>query len=188
MTFPNMITLTRILLTPVFMVCFLVPFPMGKLISLAIVVVSEISDVLDGYLARKYNSVTNMGKLIDPLADNLFHFSAFLCFLVLGYAEIWMVAIVFYRETIVSWIRVIAASQDKIVGARVSGKFKAWTQAMTIITVVALVAFESQGIVWVETKKISFWFMCVVTLSTLGSGIDYFYVHWEYIKASFKEK
>lgn len=187
MNLPNILTIFRIALSPVFMVFFLWGTPTTRIIALCIVFVSEWTDLLDGYLARKYKLVTDVGKLLDPLADRLFRFSIFLCFLVQGYAEIWMVAIFFYRDAIVSWLRTIAASQNQILAARLSGKLKALSQAAATFFIILLVTIND----WTPVphlQTISYSLMVMTTVITLYSGIEYFWANTVVIKTAFIEK
>ncbi|WP_372370887.1 CDP-diacylglycerol--glycerol-3-phosphate 3-phosphatidyltransferase [Candidatus Uabimicrobium sp. HlEnr_7] len=187
MNLPNMLTLFRIGLSPVFMVFFLWGTPTTRIVALCIVFISEWTDLLDGYLARKYKLVTDVGKLLDPLADRLFRFSIFLCFLVQGYAEIWMVAIFFYRDSIVSWLRTIAASQNQILAARMSGKLKALAQAAATFFIILLVTIND----WTPVPHlttISYSLMIMATVVTLYSGIEYFWANATVIKTAFMDK
>ena len=71
MNIPNKISLTRICLMPIFILCFLLNFPGSKFVALGIFIIAAISDAVDGHIARKYNMVTNLGKFLDPIADKL---------------------------------------------------------------------------------------------------------------------
>ena len=181
MNLANFITAIRIFLGPVFIYCFLAESPTFKIAAFVIIIVSEISDIMDGYLARKYQAVTTVGKLLDPLADSIFRFSVFLAFLVSGYAQIWMVAIIFYRDSVVSWIRAVAASRNKIVSARTSGKIKAWVQGIAAVAIVALAAGNWWSVS--DLKEISFWLMTIATIVTAASGCDYFIANYECLRS-----
>ncbi|MBW7874532.1 MAG: CDP-diacylglycerol--glycerol-3-phosphate 3-phosphatidyltransferase [Candidatus Cloacimonetes bacterium] len=133
------ITLFRIVLAPFFVYCFMKGVAgsiMLLWISLMIATVSEISDALDGILARRLNLVTDMGKVLDPLADSLSRMSAFLAFCGAGLVPVWMILVFFYRDSFVSTLRTLAASQNLILGARNSGKIKAIVQAVCIFGVI----------------------------------------------------
>jgi len=113
------ITLFRIVLAPFFVYCFMKGVAgsiMLLWISLMIATVSEISDALDGILARRLNLVTDMGKVLDPLADSLSRMSAFLAFCGAGLVPVWMILVFFYRDSFVSTLRTLAASQNLILG------------------------------------------------------------------------
>jgi CDP-diacylglycerol--glycerol-3-phosphate 3-phosphatidyltransferase len=182
MNLPNAITSIRIVLGPVFIVFFLVDNVYCKLASLVIVIGCEISDLLDGYVARKYNSVTTIGKLLDPLADSLCRFSMFLAFFALGYAQLWMLLVFFYRDSIVAWVRTIAATKSVIVSSRTSGKIKAWFQGVTIIAIVSL-ATLNYWIPVAHINSISFAMMTVTAVVTAYSGVDYFLSNLKVIRS-----
>lgn len=187
MNLPNTLTVFRIFLSPVFMVFFLWGTPTTRIIALCIVFVSEWTDLLDGYLARKYKLVTDVGKLLDPLADRLFRFSIFLCFLKLGYAEMWMVVIFFYRDSLVSWLRTIAASQNLILAARYSGKLKALFQAAATFFIILLVTISDYTTV-PHLQTIIYSLMLMATIVTIYSGIEYFSANYQIIKTAFAGK
>ena len=138
MKLPNILTLCRLLGAPLFLWAFLDDAPHAKWIALALVIAFELTDFADGYLARRLKQVSQLGKIIDPLADSVSRFTVFLAFLVEGYASVWAIALIFYRDSIVSTVRILAASLGVIVSARWSGKLKAITQAGAIIAIVGL--------------------------------------------------
>ncbi len=92
---PNLLSLIRLLLVPVFVLLFLG----GKTVAAAIVFIfSGLTDVLDGYIARKYNCISNIGKVLDPLADKLTQFSAFICLYITELVPLWMPVVYFVKE------------------------------------------------------------------------------------------
>ena len=111
MNLPNLLSLSRILLTPIFCICFATSHrqaegaEVGMLWTLLAVfllaLAFEVTDLLDGFLARRWQQTTNLGKVIDPLADSFARFSVFLCFLWAGYAELWMVLVIFWRDIVI---------------------------------------------------------------------------------------
>jgi CDP-diacylglycerol---glycerol-3-phosphate 3-phosphatidyltransferase len=187
MTLSNKITLLRVSLCPVFVVFFLSHGVVYKIIALIIVILSEISDALDGYLARKRNQLTLLGKLFDPYADSLFRYTSFLCFT--GYVfndhsliPVWMVVLIFYRDSTIWLLRTIAASQDFILSARISGKIKAILQAIAILLIMLLIIITEFGFN-VFLGQISYYAMLLVTIFTLISGIEYIIANWKLIKS-----
>ena len=187
MNLPNSLTIFRILISPLFMVFFIMDTPTTKIIALSILFISEWTDLLDGYIARKYQLVTDVGKLLDPLADNLFRFSIFLCFLVKGHAPLWMIAVFFYRDSMVSWLRTIAASQNLILAARTSGKIKALSQAAATFFIVLLVTIHDFYKI-PHLATINYSLMLMATLVTLYSGLEYFYANSHVLKQAFNKK
>lgn len=96
MSIPNIISIIRILLVPVFCVTYFMPGL--RILSLVVLIFSGLSDVADGYIARKYNSVTDLGKVLDPFADKLFNMSAVACFCIDGKIGFWILAFVVAKE------------------------------------------------------------------------------------------
>jgi CDP-diacylglycerol--glycerol-3-phosphate 3-phosphatidyltransferase len=200
MNLPNSITAVRVVLSPVFVAfwytggMFPEPAPNGWLVgALVVVVLAEASDLLDGWLARRWRIVTNIGKLLDPFADTMFRFTAFLCFLASGLAEIWMVAIIFYRDIMVAVLRNVGVLSNVVIAARWSGKLKAVVQGTVVNLIIALIVITQiagwqPG--WVKEQTmltVSWWLMLAATLVTLFSGIEYIRGNWPLLM-SIREK
>lgn len=179
------ITVFRICIAPVFVLLFVLSEGSSKPLlwsSLFIAVLIEISDAIDGEVARRCNHVTDIGKIIDPLADSLSRMSCFLAFMKLGYVHVAMVLIFFYRDSIVSTIRILAASNRHILGARISGKIKAVAQAIAIFGVMLTLIANAHGIsLYFATETIVFVFMLFAVLVTLYSLIDYIWANRRFI-------
>jgi CDP-diacylglycerol---glycerol-3-phosphate 3-phosphatidyltransferase len=133
---PNTLTLSRIFLTPLLVVVLLTRIEGKEIYGALIFTVAALTDVLDGYFARKRNQVTNVGKLLDPIADKLLVTSAFISLVELNLAPAWMVVIIVGREFAVSGIRSIAASQGYIMPANWYGKTKTAVQVLTIVVLI----------------------------------------------------
>src|SRR6056297_2366443 len=115
MTIPNYLTLVRLALAPVFIAVYVTGGTPAAVAALAVAVTFEITDLLDGYIARSYNQVSSIGKLIDPMADSISRFSVFLAFVTEQSVQkdpwpVLLVAMIFYRDAIVAYIRIFAAS------------------------------------------------------------------------------
>ena len=129
MNLPNKLTMGRILAIPVFIVVFL----MGYNYAAAVIfILAALTDMLDGHIARKYNLVTNFGKLMDPLADKLLVMSALLCLVQVGDVAGWMVIVILGREFIITGMRQVAAAQGIVIAAGTTGKIKTITQMIAI--------------------------------------------------------
>ncbi|MFA5729263.1 MAG: CDP-diacylglycerol--glycerol-3-phosphate 3-phosphatidyltransferase, partial [Candidatus Neomarinimicrobiota bacterium] len=111
--YPNLLTLFRILLTPLFLYFLFNRYRFFEILALLIFVVASVTDVYDGYIARKYSSVTKMGKFLDPLADKILMSAAFISFVVLDLIPLWMVILVILRDFIVTGIRILMNSQNQ---------------------------------------------------------------------------
>ncbi|MFP4056439.1 MAG: CDP-diacylglycerol--glycerol-3-phosphate 3-phosphatidyltransferase [Candidatus Brocadiia bacterium] len=171
----NQITLFRLALGPLFVAVFILGGTTGYVLALIVAVLVEATDFLDGYLARAKREISDFGKLVDPMADSLARFSVFLCFLWGGYAHLWMVALLFYRDFVVAYMRIAAAHAGMVMAARLSGKLKAVTQAVAIIAILILIVATPAGDPErVEaTRRTAHWLMGLVVLVTVWSGIDY---------------
>lgn len=138
MNLPNKITIFRVSMIPIFLFLLLVPnIPNGKYFALAVFIIACLSDALDGYIARRFNLVTNFGKFMDPLADKLLVCSALICFIELGTVPAWIVIIVIAREFIISGFRLVASDNGLVIAASNWGKFKTAAQMIMCILFIA---------------------------------------------------
>lgn len=126
---PNQLTIGRVLAIPVFIVLLMIGW---RVAATVIFILAAFTDMLDGKIARKYNLVTNFGKLMDPLADKLLTMSAFVCFVGLGDIPAWMVIVILGREFIITGMRQVAAAEGIVIAAGWSGKIKTVCQMIAI--------------------------------------------------------
>jgi CDP-diacylglycerol--glycerol-3-phosphate 3-phosphatidyltransferase len=174
MTTASRITLVRVILIPVFMVCLLLAIGSDKLDSLRYVavgvfVVASLSDFLDGYIARHYNQVTDFGKFLDPLADKLLVTSALIIFVQWGRMPAWAVIIVVAREFAVTGLRLVAVQGGRVIAAGWSGKIKT---ASTLVGLIAMMLFTGSPVFdWIVT--------ILIVLTTVYSGVEYFVKNWD---------
>lgn len=150
----NLCTLARLGLAPVFVFLFLAdPDSLwGLVAATAVAILFEVTDGIDGKLARSRGEMTALGKVFDPFADSVARFSVFLAFYAhpSGYADLWMVFVFFYRDSTVSFLRILAAAKNHVMGARTSGKIKAWAQGIAILTTLGLSLFQRLGVLgWI---------------------------------------
>lgn len=138
MNLPNKLTILRIALVPFFIAAILLKFPMHYLAALAIFGAASLTDLFDGKIARKRNLVTNFGKFCDPVADKILVLSALVCFVQNGLCDAVLVIIVLFREFTVTSVRLMAASEGKVVAANIWGKAKTVSQITAIIIVFVL--------------------------------------------------
>lgn len=135
MNLPNKLTILRVLMVPVFVLFMLTDLggSFNHIIALVLFVVASLTDLLDGYLARKHHLVTNFGKFMDPLADKLLVCSALICFVANGQLPAWMVIVIIAREFIISGFRLIASDEGVVIAASYWGKVKTVVQIIMII-------------------------------------------------------
>lgn len=177
MNTPNKLTILRILLVPVFMVCLLLEqIPFHMLFALAIFIIASVTDLIDGKLARKNNQITNFGKLMDPLADKLLVTSALICFVSMGLANVWAVVLIIAREFLVTSIRLVAAGSGKVIAANIWGKIKTNSQ---IVAVVAVMLFSFLNLP-IFIGNIFVW---IAAAFTVISGITYWVQNKEFLSA-----
>ena len=128
---------------------------------------------LEGDL-RDAGQVSDLGKFIDPLADSVSRFTVFLCFLAQGFASVWVVAILFWRDSIVASLRILGATRGVIISARWSGKVKAWFQGTAIITTLVFCVWPDLfGLGWQDVPTLSQILCWIVAAYTFYSLVDY---------------
>lgn len=153
MNLPNKLTIFRVILIPFFVVLLLFDLTAyDKWIALAVFIIASLTDFLDGYIARKYNLVTNFGKFMDPLADKLLVCSAMICLVELARIPAWVVIVIIAREFIISGFRLVASDNGVVIAASYWGKFKTTFQILMICLMIAdlpSLALVTQIVMWV---------------------------------------
>ncbi len=192
---PNKLTVLRFCLVPVFMVFMMLPIndTVSRIVSAFLFIVTALTDMLDGKIARKHNLITDFGKFMDPLADKFMVFGAMLAILAKyhendAFRVTFMVAasIVILRELAVTSIRLVANSASGVViAASMLGKIKTVTQIVCISTVLLepVVMGFVFGLFGAEYNYLflSYLTMAAMTVMTLWSGIDYIKAYWGYL-------
>jgi CDP-diacylglycerol--glycerol-3-phosphate 3-phosphatidyltransferase len=181
MNLPNKITISRIFLIPVFLLIMLVPFnwgeidilgaemPVTHLVGALLFIIASTTDWIDGYYARKYDLVTNLGKFLDPLADKLLVSAALIVLVELHLAASWIVILIISREFAVTGLRLVLAGEGEVVAANMLGKVKTWTQIVAISALLLHnIGFELLSIPFAD---MALW---VAMFFTVWSGWDYF--------------
>jgi len=194
MNLANKLTLARMASVPFFMIYMVIDNFYTRGISLLIFVIASLTDYYDGKIARKRKEVTNLGKFMDPLADKLLISAAFISFV--GVRELsfpaWMVVLVISREFIINGLRTLAATQGKIIGASLAGKFKTTTQVFAIILILVILVVRSflqtfyhispetllfkTGLLkflWYVITFIPITLLMITVVLTLASGLNY---------------
>lgn len=179
MNLPNKLTILRLIMIPLFVATFYITaLPYNYLISTIIFVLAALTDFLDGYIARKYNLVTNLGKFLDPIADKVLVSTALIVMLlpfngemaILPFYGAISVAIILARELIVSGFRIVAASNGKVLAADKSGKIKTFVQDIAVV--VLLISAEFMPGLYSVLNIIGLAFLGIATLLTIYSGIE----------------
>lgn len=188
MNLPNKITIARILLVPIMM---LMPYigitaktsfglPVVNIIILIIFLVASFTDYLDGHIARKRNIVTNFGKFLDPIADKLLVLAALVMLVEAGIIPGWIPIIIAAREFMVSAIRMLVATEGKVIAASKLGKIKTVTQMVAISLAfldtnyfMSFVCGSLTGFALILNILMSV-AMILAVIATIWSGVDYF--------------
>jgi CDP-diacylglycerol--glycerol-3-phosphate 3-phosphatidyltransferase len=163
MNLANKITMFRVVMIPVFLVFCYLTFPAARYIALGIFILASLSDFLDGHIARSRNLVTDFGKFMDPLADKVLVTAAMLVFVAWGQMPAWVLAVVITREFAISGLRMMAATDGKVIAAAWSGKVKTASTMVCIILMFLPIPAVLNTICWV-----------VILVTTVYSGVEYF--------------
>ncbi len=170
MNIANKITISRIFMVPVFMVCLLGNIPNGQFWALIVFVIASVTDWLDGYLARKYQLITKFGQFMDPLADKILVMAALIGFVETGALASWVVVLIITRELLISIFRAVAAAEGIVIAASKWGKYKTVSQMVMIILILMNnYPFAQWGIPMDDL------FVWLAVALTLISGWDYIY-------------
>jgi len=193
------LTLLRILLVPFFMVFMFLDNLWTRIFAFFIFIIAGLTDLVDGFLARRFNIVSKFGIFLDPLADKLIISAAFISFV--GLKELgvpaWMVVIIISRDFIITGLRLLALSHGRVISADKAGKFKTSSQIVAIVLILIILIFDSfikkrtfpSNIVRILgiLKILPFWIMLYVTILTTYSGILYLYANRDILSLEFKE-
>ncbi len=188
LTIPNQLTALRILLVPVFVVLLVQADPYIKLLGVIVFTFASLTDLYDGYHARKYGVTTRLGAFLDPLADKLLITAAFLLYVWMGFLGLWMVVLVIIRDVVITALRVYAEYKDRPVVTSMEAKYKTLVQNIFVYFVMLLIlmkesSFAGKGLsVVVGTFLASDYLnyiMLAVTAFTLYTGISYLVSNWK---------
>jgi CDP-diacylglycerol--glycerol-3-phosphate 3-phosphatidyltransferase len=190
MNLAHCFTFLRILISPAFPILYLeyewfgISLKMLPYIMLFLLCISESSDVIDGLVARKFNQVTDLGKVLDPMADSVTRISLFLTF-TQGFVALPLVLVLvfFYRDFFISTLRTLCALRGIALGARFSGKLKAVFQACVLFLILLMMIPYTMGLMSLETfRQICLFAVGSAALYTVLSACDYFYANRLVIK------
>ena len=184
MNLANRLTMSRILLTFVFMFFLFCHGLLPKVISLVVFVLAALSDLFDGIIAQRRNMVTDFGRLMDPIADKILVLAAFAAFVQLQLIDAWMFVIIVSREILITSLRLFALNKGKVLSAARAGKHKTVLQMTVIFTILSfivlkeiLLKYSSWNPAWEQVFRQGIFFLMLITVGlTLYSGLSYL---WE---------
>ena len=168
MNLPNKLTIARMCMVPLFMIALMMNTDVSRIVATVIFALASLTDMLDGQIARKYNMVTNFGKLMDPLADKVLTAAAMICLVELGDLAAWIAVLIIFREYLITGLRSVAASENIVVAANSWGKVKTVCQMFALM----LLMLKPQ-IMALCGVNIGLWLMYVAVILTVYSGLDY---------------
>jgi CDP-diacylglycerol--glycerol-3-phosphate 3-phosphatidyltransferase len=169
LNFPNRITLLRITIIPALFFLLLSPGRNGSLAIAILFIIAALTDLLDGYLARKYEIVTVMGKLLDPIADKLIVNTAMILMIPIGRIPAWIVAVIIIRDFTVDGIRAIASSEGLVIQASKLGKQKTLCQIFAVSAL--MIHYPFLG---VDAHVVGTAILYLAIVLSVYSGMDYF--------------
>ena len=164
MNLPNKLTIARIIAVPFFIAAYYLEW---HLVAFLIFIAASFTDMLDGKIARKYDLVTNFGKIMDPLADKVLVYSAF-CLMVPDPVPGWMLIIILARDFLVAGVRTVAASEGIVIAAAMSGKIKTVLQMVAVCMLLIAPVINTSW--FLILGKIVLWAALVMTVI---SGVQY---------------
>ena len=145
MNLPNRLTVSRLVLTVLFMAVMFSRFPGHETVALVLFFTAGITDVVDGRIARSRRLITKFGILMDPLADKILTCAAFIVFVERGMMPAWMVVVIVSRELAITGLRLLAASQNVVLAAERYGKHKTLSQIVAIVAILVVACYPHWG-------------------------------------------
>jgi len=170
MNWANALTISRIIAVPVIVILLIIDGVIPSVIAAALFIAATITDYLDGYIARKYHMESDLGKLLDPLADKLLIASVLIMLIPLGRVPAWIAVIIIGREIAVTGLRSIASEKHIIISANWLGKYKTAFQCTALIPL--LIHYPILGLQFQLGGEFFLW---IALFFTLWSGFDYIY-------------
>lgn len=181
MNLANKLTISRIILTFIFMFFLFSKGIASKTLALVVFIIATWTDFLDGFLAKKRNEISDFGKLMDPIADKILIIAAFLAFVEMKLVPAWIIVIIIFREFIITGLRLIALVKGKVIEAEMAGKHKTVSQMVSIYIILVFIVgkeygtsifgFWNKGLEY-SLKNIIFYMMLLTASLTLISGIS----------------
>lgn len=176
---PNLLSISRILSVPVFIILMLEPSPVRALAAGIVFSLASATDWLDGYLARKWGQVTKMGKLLDPIADKILIMSALVILVEIrsDVVHSWIAIVIIGREFAVTGLRAIASSEGIVIPAETAGKYKVGAQITAVLSLLLDYYLTRE---WLrDVGAIALW---IAMLLAVYSAIKYFKTYWKQLR------
>ena len=174
---PNAMTFLRMACIPLILLCLGFPGRWGSFLAALFLGIASITDILDGFFARKYGSVTVLGKFLDPLADKLLISITMIMLIPLERIPVWMVIVIIFRELVITAIRIIAVRKGNVLAASLAGKHKTVSQMASIFVILGVIISKAAGKISIEFEPVldlSIYSLMLITVAlTLISGISY---------------
>lgn len=171
MNLPNKLTVARVIAVPFFIAAYLLGY---NLVAFVLFIAASITDMLDGQIARKYNLVTNFGKIMDPLADKILVYSAFCLMVENGMVPGWMLIVILAREFAIAGMRTVAASEGLVIAAGMSGKIKTVLQMVAVPLLLLLPVAEAFAVgLYRPLYYLAYGFLWASVIMTVYSGAEY---------------
>ena len=188
-TLANLLTFLRILLTPLFIYFLFGKHTYFEIFALIIFIIASVTDAYDGYFARKQATVSDLGKFLDPLADKILMSAAFISFVFLKFVPLWMVILIIARDFWVTGLRIAFTRRGNVMETRRSAKIKTGVQIVAVCVILVytiLLRWEiflgiGEYLDVAQKYHIIYYFMFLVTLFTIWTGIEYIIVNWKSI-------
>lgn len=170
MNLPNALTVFRVLAVPFIVALLYFPGPTTCALATLLFLVAILTDLADGFLARKFNQVTNFGKFLDPLADKILIASVLVMLVELNWVSAWVSIIVIVRELLVTGLRAIAADKGHVIAADRFGKMKTIMQSVALVPLIYHYPFFD-----IDVARLGSGLLFVAVLLTVYSGWNYLY-------------
>ena len=193
MNLPNKLTISRIILTFIFMLFLFSRGIFMKLMALATFFAASLTDYYDGRIARKTGQVTDFGRFMDPIADKVLIIASFLAFVELNLVPAWMVVLIISRELLITGLRIFAATKGQLLQAERGGKHKTVSQIVAISTILTFLLLREMGMklfkLWSTSleqsfRQFIFILMIITVVLTLTSGISYLWRNRRFLGAN----
>lgn len=182
MNIPNLLSLSRVVLIPLFVYLLAQKTMMGWFGALAVFSIASVTDLLDGWSARKLKMESEFGEFIDPLADKFLVISALIALIALDpnleIIDLWMILIIAGRDVLITFMRMVALRKGRPLKTSRFGKVKTAFQMISVVLIILIYMAKKSKIL--EThESATYWIMLAVTLMTAFSGLRYLFTNWQ---------